>query len=222
MKNLLVTGATSGLGLEIVQCAPKSCNTIACGRNTGVLVNLKKKYKCHVIQGDITDKNIGEPPTIHTIVNEVKAHRVDTVILCAGVYKKGFLWEHEEAEIYRILNTNLVYQIILIRRLLQVMNKGTIAVVNSLAGKNGNSEESVYCASKFGLRGFIESIRHVYALNGFRIFSVYPGAMKTPMTVHRSDWDKLLSPKSVAELILDLCQRKDMRIDDVEVLRTTY
>lgn len=222
MKTILVTGATSGLGLEVVRAAHKTHKVIACGRHGATLRDMQKRFKCHVVQGDITDRHIGEPPTIRTIANEVKAHRVDTVILCAGVHKKGYLWEHEEVDVYNVINTNLLYQIVLIQRLLKVMDKGTIAVVNSLAGKNGNDQEPVYCASKFGLRGFIESIRHTYAQNGFRIFSVYPGAMKTPMTKHRQDWDKLLDPKSVANLILDLCQRKDMRVDDVEILRTTY
>jgi NADP-dependent 3-hydroxy acid dehydrogenase YdfG len=101
--------------------------------------------------------------------------------------------------------------------------KGTIVVVNSLAGKNGNPNEAIYCASKFGLRGFVESVRHICAVGGVRMCSVYPGAMRTPMTRLRTDYTKLLDPKSVAKLIVDICSGySDMRLDDLEIMRTTY
>ena len=226
MKTLMVTGATSGLGLEIVKVASKVCKVIACGRRADVLNKLQKRYKCGVILGDINDWTWGEPPTINTIGHVTESQHVDVFIHCAGIYRKVPMTEDSDAEAAHVLNTNLVSPVLLLRRVITAMiqrGKGTIAVINSLAGKQGNSEEAVYCASKFGLRGFVESVRHDCAKSGVRIFSVYPGAMQTPMAKSRADFDKLIHPRAVAELLLDIClKHRTLRVDDLEVMRTTY
>jgi len=218
MKTLLVTGATSGLGLEIVKATHKRYRIIASGRKTEELQRLKRYYKCHIVQGDINNLTVQS-----CIANEVRELGATTAILCAGIYRGGYLHTHSEGDIMGTITTNLTSQILLISKLLLFMpHPATLAVVNSLAGKSGSINEPVYCASKFGLRGFIESLRYEHGKVGTRIFSVYPGAMRTPMTKHRADWDKLLNPASVAKLIVDICERDDMRIDDVEIMRTTY
>lgn len=226
MKTLMVTGATSGLGLEIVKVASKTCKIIACGRQADVLNKIQKRYKCGVIQGDINDWTWGEPTTVNTIGHVSENQHVDVFIHCAGVYRKVPVVEDFDCEAAHVLNTNLVSPVLLLRRVIHAMirrGKGTIAVINSLAGKQGIAEEAAYCASKFGLRGFVESVRFDCAKNGVRIFSVYPGAMQTPMTEGRDNFDKLLRPRAVAELIVDVClKHHTLRVDDIEIMRTTY
>jgi NAD(P)-dependent dehydrogenase (short-subunit alcohol dehydrogenase family) len=218
MKTLLVTGATSGLGLEVVKAAHKRYRIIANGRKTEELQRLKRYYKCHVVQGDLNNTAVQ-----NCIASEARELEATTAILCAGVYQGGYLHTLSEGGVIGTITTNLTSQILLIAKLLLHMpSPTTIAVVNSLAGKSGNVNEPVYCASKFGLRGFVESLRYEHGKVGTRIFGVYPGAMRTPMTKHRADWDKLLNPASVAKLIVDICEHDDMRIDNVEIMRTTY
>jgi len=224
----MVTGATSGLGLEIVKVASKVCKVIACGRNAKVLNLLQKRYKCGVVHGDINDWTWGEPPTINTIRNVTESQHVDVFIHCAGVYHRGGkvpLMADNDAEVAHVLNTNLVSPVLLLRRVITAMIKrgtGTIAVINSLAGKQGNAGEAAYCASKFGLRGFVESVRCDCAKSGVRIFSVYPGAMQTPMARHRDDYGILIQPRKVAKLLVDICLKyHTLRIDDLEVMKNT-
>lgn len=232
MKTLMVTGATSGLGLEIVKVASKRCKVIACGRNAEVLNKVQKRYKCGVIQGDINDWTWGEPPTINAMRTVTKSQKVDVFIHCAGVYHKVPLMADYyadaayDADAAHVLNTNLVTPVLLLRRVITTMiqrGTGTIAVINSLAGKQGNAEEAAYCASKFGLRGFVESVRYDCAKSGVRIFSVYPGAMQTPMAKHRDDYGILIQPREVAELLVDICLKyHTLRVDDLEIMRTAY
>lgn len=218
MKTLLVTGATSGLGLEIVKAAHKKYRIIASGRQTEEIQWLKRRYKCHIVQGDLNNTTVQS-----CLASEARERGATTAILCAGVYRGGYLHDHSEGDIIGTITTNLTSQALLLQKLLKAMpGPTTIAVVNSLAGKTGNVNEPIYCASKFGLRGLVESLRHAHARAGTRIFSVFPGAMRTRMAAHREDFDKLLDPASVARLIVDICERTDMRIDDVEIMRTTY
>jgi short-subunit dehydrogenase len=187
---------------------------------------LRKKHDCAIVQGDINDWTLSEPPTINTIAREAQAYKVDAFVSCAGEYTTKLLHEMSDAEIAGMLNTNLVNTILLLKRIMRTMlsrRKGTIVVVNSLAGKYASANEAVYSASKFGLRGFVEAVRSDYAKANVRILSVYPGAMRTPMAYHRNDWTKLLDPVNVAKLIVDLClKQKAMRLDDIEIRRTTY
>ena len=227
MKTLMVTGATSGLGLEIATLASKTCKVIACGRNMDVLVKLQKKHGCSVLQGNINDWGTPAPPTINRMAGVIANSNVDVLVACAGEYQKHSLSEIRDCEIAGIITTNLVSTILLLRRALAEMlkrKKGTICVINSLAGKvASDTYESIYCASKFGLRGFVESVRQDYARAGIRIFSVYPGAMQTPMMFHRGDYGSLPKPRVVARVIVDLCLKyRDVRLDDVEIRRTTY
>ena len=226
MKTLMVTGATSGLGLEIVKVASKTCKVIACGRRAEILNRVQKRYKCGVIIGDINDWTWGEPPTINTIGNVTEYQNVDVFVHCAGEHSKKSTHKMTDSEIAGLLNTNLVSSILLLKRILSVMasrGKGTIVVINSLAGKYASPTEPVYSASKFGLRGFVEAIRNDYAKNNIRLISVYPGAMQTPMAHERDDFDKLLRPSDVAQFIISLClKQKAMRLDDIEISRTTY
>jgi short-subunit dehydrogenase len=155
-----------------------------------------------------------------------KSQKVDVFIHCAGVYRKVPLMADYDADAAHVLNTNLVTPVLLLRRVITAMiqrGTGTIAVINSLAGKQGNAEEAAYCASKFGLRGFVESVRYDCAKSGVRIFSVYPGAMQTPMAKGRDNFDKLVQPRKVAELLVDICLKyHTLRVDDIEIMRTTY
>jgi 3-oxoacyl-[acyl-carrier protein] reductase len=60
----------------------------------------------------------------------------------------------EDDEIIELINTNLIAQILLTKRAIKHFIKrknGRIININSLAGKNGTANESIYCSSKFGL-----------------------------------------------------------------------
>jgi len=84
-------------------------------------------------------------------------------------------------------------------------NSGTIIQVISTAGKKGKTSESVYCASKFGARGFTESIVKELSDTEIHVLAAYMGGMKTSFwddIYTKEEISHLMDPDDVADIIL--------------------
>ena len=82
-----------------------------------------------------------------------------------------------------------------------VRTRGSIIHINSIAGKNLAPDEAHYSASKFAVRGFLQSFRFEAREKGVRVLDVFPGAIQTPMCTDRPGYDKMMDSKEVAEAI---------------------
>jgi short-subunit dehydrogenase len=82
----------------------------------------------------------------------------------------------------------------------------------STAANVAKAGEAIYCAAKWGAKGFTESLRLETKGSRVRILSVYPGGMDTPFWAEApdvvSDTSNLMNPKEVAEIILANLQSK--------------
>ena len=97
--------------------------------------------------------------------------------------------------------------------------KGRIININSIAGIYPSANESVYCASKFGLKGFSKSIQLEAVSTGIEITDVYLGGVQTRMTEDRNNYDQLMRVEDVAYQIIDLVNTKSYYVNEVTLRR---
>jgi len=215
--NILITGASRGLGRSLaLEFAYAGHALILNGRDKARLEEvrlevLKDSPNCHVVVDDIRDDSTMEALGF---VMRLMGNGLDILVNNAGVY---------EGDPQDIIDTNLTAPILLTLAIYPRMaerGSGLIVNINSLAGKTFNDQEAVYCASKWGLRGFMGSFKYEARKHGVNVLDVYLGAMRTEATKGRVGWDSFISPVDAARQIVQLCGNgKSLAISEIEIVR---
>jgi NAD(P)-dependent dehydrogenase (short-subunit alcohol dehydrogenase family) len=219
-KTVLITGASRGLGRELAHhFLKKGWCVLVTARDHGAIAELIAEG-AHGVWGSITTEF-----TRGELVDMVGQYGVDLLIHNAGTRPDAVFMETDDKQLSATIITNLMAPILLTKRLWGALKatSGMIVFINSLAGKCAGRNEAVYAASKYGLRGFAESLQYDAVKDGLRVLSVFPGAMKTAMCNHREDYDKLIDPEEVATTIYQLCaDRPSLRVTEVDLCRRQY
>jgi len=196
MKNILVTGASKGLGLAIVESlAADGFRVVAVARSTTPELD-------QVIQGSsvvFEPFDLAEVDSIHRWVSQLTAKhgRFFGLVNNAAIGADGVLATMHERDIARALLVNLQSPIILskyVARSMLLQGEGRIVNISSIIATNGFSGLAVYGASKAGLLGFTKSLSRELGKAGITVNCVAPGYMDTAMTKGIAE-DKLNSIK---------------------------
>jgi len=203
-KTAIVTGASSGLGYAVTQeLSKEGVKVLAISRNVDSIDFSKSVIK---ISADITDSNqIAE--AFKVIDDEVQ--QIDILVNCAG---RGLVKNLEESsleEIDAVLDLNLKRNIMIAYEVYKRMisyESGHIINVISTSGIKARVDETIYCASKWGLRGFTESLRMAAAPHKIRVTSVIPGGMQTNFWKggEPRDTSKFMTPDDIATEIIHI------------------
>ncbi|MEM1003337.1 MAG: SDR family oxidoreductase [Bacteroidota bacterium] len=180
MKKIVVlTGCSRGIGFAILQSLLNSDNNliiIGVGKRKPDLEEIGNFF---FYEGDLSDLSQAQ-----AICNQIidTYGRVDWLInnAGAGVFKELELISM--AEWIRIMNLNLSTPFIFIKSFLPSMkqfNYGRIISISSDADYKGFKEGGLYCASKFGLRGMVESVREELVGLNISISNISPGRVDT-------------------------------------------
>jgi len=184
-KNIIVTGASSGIGREIsLLFAKNGANILAVARDENKLNALIKDNSKNV--GKIVSFSIDllRLGAAQQVISRAKSEfgRIDILINNAGIgYSEDFI-KQEESKIDAVIKTNLSVPINLTKEVLFefIDNKnGIIFFISSLAGKIGFPQLAPYSASKFGIEGFAETIREELRDKNIKIIVVRPGVTDT-------------------------------------------
>ena len=201
-KIIIITGASSGLGMEIANYFSKhDAKIIVCARN---LKKLKKNfyYKKNILCKKVDVCNSEEiKKFIKTILKRFK--RVDILINNAGTTKEKFIDKIENKDIYKIINTNLIAPFLFLKYLIPVMkrnNYGRIVNISSGGAINCSSKYSVYSASKAGLNTLAKSVTNEVGAYNIKINTLSPGPIKTKLFPKNK-----LSPKLCMPTLEYLC-----------------
>ncbi len=177
-KTVLLTGATGGLGRAIaVALAERGAKLILSGRR----------------QTDLDELALGLPGGPHRTVvadlaEEGEALRlleatgdVDVLVANAGLPGSGELDSFSQEQIERALRVNLETPIRMARELVpRLVDRGAghLVFISSLSGKAATARASIYCATKFGLRGFALALREDLRDSGVGVSVVMPGTIR--------------------------------------------
>lgn len=177
----LVTGATSGLGRALVErLVNNGWKVYGIARNETQLSQLELKYKdFHAIKCDLEDSR-----SYSEALTQLRGAKIDLLINNAAFFKYESIEDIDISDVLKMVNINLVGPILLVKLLLENIKNSTlkrIVNINSVAGLNGIKDQSVYCATKFGLKGFSEAVAQEVIQHGVLITNVHPGGINTPL-----------------------------------------
>ena len=196
-----LTGAGRGMGLDIAQAALAAGHAVvATGRNTDTVSEaVGEAEELLVVQLDITSLASAEA-AVQSAVE--RFGRIDVLVNNAGNFYAGFFEELTPEQFERQLTTNLIGPTNVTRAVLPVMRKqrlGHIVTITSTGGIVGQEFCSAYSASKFGLEGWMESLRFEVEPFGIRTTIVEPGFFRTDLLEKESTTYAELSIADYAE-----------------------
>lgn len=183
-NTILITGGTSGIGLELTKQLLERGNTIiVTGRDTKKLDETKKRFSgLHTIASDVS--RTGD---IEKLVTEVttKFPKLNWLISNAGIMNEINLHEDVTLEqLTREIEINLMGPIRMTRAFLaHLKTQPSAAIVNVTSGLAFTPLPSspVYCATKAGLHSFTLSLRVQLKKTAIKVFELAPPATETPL-----------------------------------------
>ncbi|KAH3672680.1 hypothetical protein WICMUC_004198 [Wickerhamomyces mucosus] len=230
-KTVFITGASAGIGRatawEYAHATEGQIKLILSARRVENLKDLQdelnSKYpsiKTFIGKLDVSQKD-SITPFLKTIPEEFKD--IDILVNNAGkALGNAQVGSIETKDIDEIFQTNVIGLISITQAILPIFkakNAGDIVNLGSIAGKDPYPGGSIYCASKFALRAFTESLRKELINTKIRVIEVQPGAVETEFSIVRNYGDKSKADKvyegrepliaeDIAELIVFSTSRK--------------
>lgn len=232
MKNIsIISGGTSGLGLEIAEIlVNKGHNVLILGRNkmkiTSASLRLNKSVRNNFAESLIC--NIGNEDDVKKVGDWISDNgfSVEYLFNNAGIGLFSKAGKSTAAMIDEVFEANLRGMILLtseILRLTPEIEEITIVNIMSTSALIGRSEETLYCAAKWGARGYTEALRAELKGTKRNIVAVYPGGMKTDFWKtpgQTRDISGFMDPGEVAGKIVNaVLVSKNMLVTDITIKR---
>lgn len=231
----VITGAGSGIGRCLAQqlaamgssLALSDVNEKSLTETVSLLVSPKGKVTTHIV-------NVAEEARVKAFAEEVGAQHGRATVLFnnAGVALLGNFEELSLDDIRWLIDINfwgVIYGVYYFLPLLKKEKRAHIVNTSSVFGLVGAVGQTAYCASKFAVRGFTESLRHEMEGTNIFVTSVHPGGIKTRIAKHarpgarasaslhsesvsRFDRVAITSPEDAAARILQSVEKCEGRV----------
>ena len=184
-KNIIVTGASGGIGNSIVKKLDKAgANILASGTRIEKLEELKKNFEnIKILKFDISQSDkIAE--FIENATNELGGS-LDGLVNNAGITQDNLAIRMSLEEWQKVININLTSTFLMSKFAIKKMLKnksGKIVNITSVVGHTGNLGQANYTASKAAIVAMSKSLAIEYAKKNININCISPGFIKTAMT----------------------------------------
>ena len=184
-KNIIVTGASGGIGNSIVEKFYNyGVNILATGTKIEKLEELKKKFNnIKIIKFDISQHGKVEE-FINTATEELGGS-LDCIVNNAGITKDNLTIRMSLEEWTKVININLTSTFLMCKYSIKKMLKnkaGKIINITSVVGHTGNAGQANYTASKAGIVAMSKSLSIEYAKKNINVNCISPGFISTAMT----------------------------------------
>tara|TARA_Y100000590_G_scaffold453911_1_gene599785 strand:- start:8362 stop:9096 length:735 start_codon:yes stop_codon:yes gene_type:complete len=192
-KNILITGASGGIGKELVKkFVSLEGNVLGTGTKVEKLDDLKKKYpKIKVKKFDIAEHS-----RIEEFIEDASLELggLDILINNAGTNVDNLSLRMKNEEWQKVIDINLTSTFLLSKYAIKKMMKskfGRIVNITSVVGHTGNLGQSNYAASKSGIIGMSKSLAIEYAKKNITVNCVSPGFIVSDMTLNIAEKVKI-------------------------------
>lgn len=231
-KIVIVTGASSGIGLEIARMmAAEGASIVLAARTMATLEQAAATLAATGVSAIAVPTDVTRVADCQALVRAaVDAFgRVDILINNAGYAPPASLADTTEELWAATLDTCLKGVYLMTQAAVPALLEqggGAIVNISSVAGKEGFNNRSAYCAAKWGVHGFTEALRVEFRDQNIRFHLVCPGAVATAWWDHVNNPQsedvlrRMVRPEEVAEAVrYVLSQPERIQINEV-VLRT--
>ena len=226
-KNIIVTGATGGIGNSIIKkLSEAGANILASGTKIEKLEELNKNFeKIKILKFDISQSNKIQE-FIENATQELGGS-LDSIINNAGITKDNLAIRMSLEEWQKVIDINLTSTFLMCKFAIKKMLKnksGKIVNITSVVGHTGNLGQANYTASKAGIIAMSKSLAIEYAKKNININCISPGFIKTAMTekidekfkeviVSKIPSARLGEPEDIANAVLFLCSDQSSYIN---------
>lgn len=228
-KSILFVGGAGGIGSEAVEKLKKT------GRYDLKVLDsdgerLRELEGVEKIKTDIND--------YERVCEIAKDTDIDILVNCAGYQAQGSVEDLEMEEFEKHIQTNYLGAVNTTKAFLPQIkqNGGKIVNVSSIAGKTGIPFLSAYCASKYALEGFTDTLRKETLQDDIKVVLVEPGRVKTgfnekgaqnvekylPDTVWEKEYREMLDSESYGGISQEKAGRKLAKIIQKNNFKTRY
>ena len=210
-KIILVTGASSGIGEAVARrLAAERHTVVLTGRNRKKLESMEREMASGGLRVVAIHGDLSREEDVRFIVGEALKTfgNIQALVHSAGIFRINRVEETSSDEFRQVMDTNLTSMYYLAKQIMPHFYRqggGHVVAISSVAARQGFSGETAYCASKWGLMGFLEALRLEGAERGVRVTAVLPGPTRTPA------WDlfkgsvlkeRMISAESVADAVI--------------------
>ena len=226
-KNIIITGASGGIGNSIVRkLDEQGANIVATGTRIEKLQELKNDLpNIKILNFDISQNDKIEE-FIENATKELDGS-LDCVINNAGITQDNLAIRMSLEEWKKVIDINLTSTFLISKFAIKKMLKnksGKIVNITSVVGHTGNLGQANYTASKAGLTAMSKSLAIEYAKKNININCISPGFIKTKMTdkldekfkdaiINKIPSARLGEPEDIANAVVFLCSNQSNYIN---------
>lgn len=197
--NILLTGASTGIGFETVKTLLKHKDI------NKIVIITKNEIAFADDRVEVHNCNLSNRTELNNIMENINFSDIDVFIANAGFGKFDFLENLADETILNMLQVNLIANFQIIKKCLPFFKKakhGKIILISSDADKEGFAGASAYCASKFGLLGLSKALRKEITGYNIGLTTISPGRVDTNFNnKKKGDRPNSLMAIDIAEII---------------------
>lgn len=204
MNDVLITGASSGIGHALAEAFLKNGDTVWAGaRKLETLKDLQEKYpqKLKMLKLDVTKTEDIEAAWRE--ISSLNSGNRFVLVNNAGIASGGPIESLPAQEWKNVFDVNVLGLVAMTAKFLPKLRetKGCIVNIGSISGRIAAPYLAPYCASKFAVRAISDSLRREMRPHGVKVVLIEPGAIQTPIwektLEHSNDIEKHVTPEQM-------------------------
>lgn len=181
-KLAIVTGASTGIGLELAKCAAQDGYDLIIAADEAEIENAGVMLRAYAKNVKVVEADLATLEGVDKLYAAIDGRRVDALVANAGRgLGHGFL-DQDFTEALRVVNTNITGTIYLIQRVgrdMRARGKGNILITGSIAGFMPGTYQAVYNGTKAFIDSFSHALRAELKDSGVNVTCLMPGATET-------------------------------------------
>ncbi len=221
---VLITGASQGIGRRLaIDFAKQGATVIGCGRSRERLQETLDEIRAASPMSTVIACDVGDRAQVRGMIDRTLADfgKIDILINNAGIGMRRPFAETSPDTIEEIMRTNFLGMVYCTHGVLPSMlrrGSGHIVNISSGSGQIGTPNMAAYCASKFAMNGFSESLYHELRPLGIHVSVVSPGPVKTDFSRSfanvppKSPPSLAVTPQAVSRAVIRAIERRRFEV----------